>query len=303
MTKDVIPRAVLVNNLVKSAGEIGVRSITFTGDGEPTLNPALWEAVEVARSLGIDVGVATNGIALDEKKILCLLRNCTWLRFNLSAHDQESYKRVHGVDGWERMHRNIMSAVILKSKDKSIKCTIGLQMVLIPRCVESVVPEAELARFWGVEYFVIKQFSDPGCEGMSQFDLGRYDSEELQEILRMAEELSNERTKIIAKRKMMSWKGTRPYDKCRDCPLIFQVSGNSKCYPCGYLFNAEEFCYGDLKVNTLKEIIDSERYWSIIKKMETTFDPHRDCKGACRHDFTNEFIHNYVNQPEHINFI
>ena len=303
MSTDVIPRDILLDNLIDSAGDVGIKSMTFTGDGEPTLNPAIYDGVQIARSHGIDIGFATNGIALDINKIEILLRNCTWIRFNLSAHDRESYKAIHGIDAWDKVHRNIMEAVMLKSSDPSIKCTIGLQMVLIPDCIPSVIPEAELARFWGVDYMVIKQFSDPGCKAMSRFDLRRYDQEETQEILKMAEELSNERTKIIAKRKTMSWKGKRPYDRCLDCPLIFQISGNARCYPCGFLFNNEKYCYGDLRKNTLKEILDSDRYWEVIRMMAEEFDVHKDCTGSCRHDMTNQFIWEYLHPPAHINFI
>jgi len=248
------------------------------------------------------VGFATNGIALDKEKLAILLDSCTWIRFNLSAHDDSNYRRIHGFPGWQTVSRNIGDAVTLKIARGST-CTIGLQMVLIPQCLHSVIPEAELAKFWGVDYFVIKQFSDPGCKEMSQFDLAKYDSAEVKTILDKAEGMSTDRTKIIAKRKMMAWKGKRPYDRCLDCPLIFQVSGNSRCYPCGFLFNNEKYCYGDLKKNTLREILDSPRYWEVIRVMAEEFDVHKDCSGACRHDFCNEFIWNYVHPPEHLNFI
>ena len=44
MSGDIIPWEVLVN-LFESAPKIGIRSLTVTGDGEPTLNPAIWEAL------------------------------------------------------------------------------------------------------------------------------------------------------------------------------------------------------------------------------------------------------------------
>lgn len=301
MSTDIIPEHALVSNLCESSAKIGVKSIVFTGDGEPLLNPAIYDAVRVCKKGGIDVGIATNGIALDLEKIKILLENCTWIRFNLSAHDFASYKAIHGTSSWTRVRQNIIDACILKAT-LGLKCTIGLQMVLIPQCLDSVIPEAEFAVRTNVDYMVIKQFSDPGCIEMSQFDLSLYDSHVVDAILSRAESMSTPTTRIIAKRKMMSWKGTRPYTNCLDCPLIFQVSGNSRAYPCGFLFNNEDYCYGNLKTHTLKEICDSEHYWSVIEKMKT-FDVARQCKGSCRHDFTNEFIHQYLNPPDHINFI
>lgn len=301
MSSDIIPPEAL-KQLFIDAPKLGVKSLTLTGDGEPTLNPAVYQAIQLGYDNGLDIGFATNGIALDDEKIKTLLSTCTWLRFNLSAVDSGAYKSIHGVHQWERVQANISRTIHLR-REYGYKCTIGLQMVLIPECLKQVLPEAKFAVKMGVDYFVIKQFSDPGCPEMSQFSLGWYDNDKVLQVLGKAEELSTYKTKIVAKWGMIKSKGKRPYDKCVDCALIFQISGNSRCYPCGYLFNNEAFCYGDLKKQTLGEILTSERYWKIIKLMRTEFDVHNDCTGCCRHDFTNKFIWEYLHAPEHINFI
>ncbi len=301
MTKDVVPGAVLIQ-MFHDAPLLGVKSLAVIGDGEPTLNPALYDACEIGKMHGLDISVGTNGIALNEKKLNRLLSTCTWLRFNLSAVDEEGYKSIHGVPEWKCVQANIKLAVELKKKLRS-KCTIGLQMVLMPQCLDQVIPEAKFAVANGLDYFVIKQFSDPGCDEMKPFELSWYDNISVTTVLKEAESLSNWKTKVIAKWGMMHSKGKRAYDHCADCALLFQISGSSKCYPCGYLFGDERYCYGDLKKQTLKEILDSERYWSIIEHMRKDFDVHKDCKGCCRHDFTNAFINNYLNPPDHINFI
>lgn len=301
MTKEIMPRNVIIN-LLADAPKLGVKSLTITGDGEPTLNPAVYDAVKIGKLHGLDIGFATNGIALDSTKIKVLLDSCAWLRFNLSAINSRSYKSIHGVDQWERVRDNILLAVKIK-KEHKYNCTIGLQMVLIPQCIEQILPEAQFARNFELDYFVIKQFSDPGCKEMSQFSLKWYDNDEVQTRLEIAERMSTSKTKIIPKYGMIKSKGKRPYDRCVDLPLLFQISGNSKCYPCGYLFNNPRFCYGDLRKQSLGEILKSKRYWDIIEYMRTEFDVHSDCSGCCRHDFTNEFIWEYLHPPEHINFI
>lgn len=299
MTGEIIPPQILIK-LFEDAPRLGVKSLTLTGDGEPTLNPGLYTAVTVGRMGGLDIGVATNGILLDEDKLSILLNSCTWIRFNLSAVTKEGYKLIHGVDQWNTVKDNIKKAVRIK-RDIDSKCTIGLQMVLIPQALDQVVLEAKWAVKTRVDYFVIKQFSDPGCKEMSQFPLNWYDN--VDKVLWEAEHLSNDQTKIIAKHGMIASKGVRLYDHCVDCPLIFQISGSGKCYPCGYLFNDDTYCYGDLKTQSLEDIITSNQYWGIIHEMRYNFDVHKDCMGCCRHDFTNSFIWQYLNPPEHINFI
>lgn len=301
MSNDIIPWDVLLR-LFDAAPDLGIKSITITGDGEPTLNPALYRACELGKLKGLDIGIATNGIALDKEKIKSLLLSCTWLRFNLSAVDEVGYKSIHGVSKWKCVQDNIRMAVGLKKELKS-NCTIGLQMVLVPQCVDQVLPEANWAVKNKLDYFVIKQFSDPGCKEMSKFNLDWYDSDSVVSMLGTAELFSNDRTKVIAKWGMIHSKGKRNYNHCTDCPLLFQISGSGKCYPCGFLFGDDRYCYGDLHKNSLKEILDSKRYWEIIKHMRYEFDVHKECKGCCRHDFTNAFMENYLNPPEHLNFI
>ena len=301
MGKDIIEGQTLIN-LFSDAARLGVRSITVTGDGEPSLNPAMWEAMRAGKAGGLDIGFATNGIALDEEKIKCILENCVFCRFNVSAVSREGYIKIHGVDKWDVVKKNIESAVRLK-KELSSNCTLGLQMVLIPDAYEEIIPEANYAVEEGLDYFVIKQFSDPGCDEMSRFALDWYDRPDVLETLKLAESFSTNDTKIVPKWDMMHSKGVREYDRCVDCALIFQISGSSKCYPCGYLFGKEEYCYGDLKKQTLEEILTSEHYWKLIKHMREDFDVHKNCMGCCRHDFMNAFMWKYLNPPEHLNFV
>lgn len=301
MSNDVIPRDALIK-LFKDAPKLGVKSLTLTGDGEPTLNPAVYDAMQVGKAGGLDIGFATNGIALDVDKIKALLKYTTWLRFNLSAVSKEGYKSIHGVDQWKSVQAHIKQAVELKRLMGS-ECTIGVQMVLIPQCIKEVLPEARFAVKNKIDYFVIKQFSDPGCEEMSRFSLRWYDNPEVVKILKTAENMSTQRTKIVPKWELIASKGIRAYDRCVDCSLIFQISGNSRCYPCGYLFNDERYCYGDLKKQSLGQILTSDNYWDVVRYMRDMFNVHKDCKGNCRHDKTNEFVWNYIHPPNHINFI
>jgi radical SAM protein with 4Fe4S-binding SPASM domain len=300
MTGEMVPGEALIR-LFHDAPKAGVKAIAIVGDGEPTLHPQLYEAIIAGAEGGLDMAMATNGVKISDDQMILLLNNLVWLRFNVSAIE-EGYVVVHGRSYWDIVKHNIERAVQIK-KALNLPVTIGIQMVLTPHAAEYVLREAQFAIDAGVDYFVIKQFSDPKCDKMVGPEAEWQNSEETQKVLKQAEGMSTFATRIIPKYQAIEWAKKRPYDRCLDVPLLFQMSGDGKCYPCGYLFGDEKYCYGDIAKQSLGEILASEKYWKIIKYMQEEFDVHKDCSGCCRHDSSNKFIHDFVNKPEHINFI
>lgn len=295
---------------MKDAKEIGVRSIAFIGDGEPTMNPYFYEALRVGKEAGLSLACSTNGILVNtDEKLETILDTCEWMRFCLAAGTEEGYKKIHNSDKFDTVIKNMKRLVELRDQ-KGYDCDIGFQAVFVPNLMEKeIIEEAKLAVKLGVDYFVIKQCSlpDKGQTGMYQFDLDDYDRPEVKGMLKQCEELSNNKTKIIPKWNTISLKGKKDYEGCKAVPLLSEISGNGDWYPGGCMFGNpiyDEYKFGNLHEKSLKEIFESDRYWEIIEKMKT-FDVHNSpaCEGACRLDSTNKFIDDYLKKPNGVNFI
>jgi len=304
-----IEKDALITNLVKSSAKAGVKSLGFIGDGEPTMNPECFNALSVGKNEGLSMAISTNGILVDnEYKQKTVLESCEWMRFNISAYSQEVYKKIHNSNKRDIVFQNVKDIVRLK-KQFNLKCDVGIQMVFTPNnMLDEIIPLSKFAINSGVDYFVIKQCSlpDDGETGMTQFDLNRYNDEDVINVLKTAESMSTKDTDITPKWNIMELKGEKPYDKCLAIPLIFEISGDGGCYPCGYFFggNYPDMCMGNVHDNTIEEIINSERYWKIIEHLKTDFKVNKDCKGCCRMDACNIFLDGYVNKkPSGINFV
>jgi len=315
--------------LADDAKQCGIRGIAIIGDGEPTMNKGLYPFVVKLHENGVDSAVATNGLLLNHDQIVTLCANCAWVRFNISGIN--NYDWVMGAPrGSLRKFDRILTQAVINGREMG--CTIGLQSVLIPECFDEIVPLAQFAIDHGVDYLVIKQFSDGG-EGMPiHIDMSRY--KEAQNALLKAQGMSNKDTQIIVK-----WTAiddtvsiTRDkhwgFDKCNDLPFLFQISGNGGCYPCGYHFGNSEYCYGNINHERLYDILNSEKYWKIVEMVANT-PLAQLCKGQCRHCESLKFLdqlnkiydgdlqkaltqmcgsfEQYVklmdNPPEHINFL
>lgn len=307
-------RPEVVVQLFNDAPLLGVKALTIAGDGEPTLNPGLYDALDAGKKNGLDIALATNGVLLDsDERLDNVLRNCVWMRFNLSAGTREGYKTIHKIDYFDRVKENIRRIVELK-RERGYKCDIGLQAVFVPWLMnEEMIAEAELAVELGVDYLVIKQCSLPGNNmSVNEVSFTAEDSAHPAVIkaLKTAEALAVPGTDIVIKWNAMAEQaemyrtGRRPYDGCPGIPFLVQLSGNGKFYPCGHLFgrNDDEFMMGDLHKDSLGTILSSDRYWNIIERMKT-FDVHNGCHGQCRQDGVNEFLYTYMHPPMAINFI
>ena len=296
-------------SFIKNCGKLGVRSIGFIGDGEPTLNPTVYDAAILARESGIDTSMATNGILIDMDRADDLLRNMSWIRFNLSAGDGEGFQRTHqsAAKNFDLLIEKIRMLVKIK-KDNGYPCTLGLQMVLIPECFDQVIKEAELGAELGVDYFVIKHCSDSEYK---EIGINYKAYLKLQDVLKQAEGLSTDNytvqvkwNKIMASGETELYKdGFRKYDVCYGTPFLLQISGNGKVYPCGPFFNKERFYIGDLHEGSFFDLVMSDRYWEVHQDITNSVDVHKDCAIGCRQDYINKFLWDLKNAPEHINFI
>ena len=286
---------------VREAGEIGVRSMAFVGEAEPLLNPHVYGAIIEGKKAGVDVALGTNGILFDTgKNGEEALEYLSWIRFNISAASDEAYRRIHGSKEFNVAVEKIKFCVNIKRK-KSLKITIGLQMVLTPSNAAQTVPLAILGKELGVDYLVIKQCSDTVESKLGVFNkLHEYDK--FYDMLKQAENLSSNGYNVIVKWRKVTNQGKRNYDQCLGVPFLLYSSGNGRIYPCGMFFDfkEEEYRMGDLINQSFKEIYESQRYWDVVEKVKN-IDVHQ-CYSNCRTHAINEFLWMVKNPPEHVNF-
>ena len=307
--RDFIQEYALLQTM-RDAKDIGVKSVAIIGDGEPTMNPYLFEALEEGKRVGLSLSLSTSGVLLDtEEKQMNVLKNTEWMRFCIAAGTKDQYKQFHRVNQFEKVRKNIESMVKIKERE-GFNCDIGLQAVYVPGIMnQAMIDESKLAVDLGVDYFVIKQCSLPDGNqkvGDVIFNPKEYDELANLEALKIAESYSNNKTKIIPKWNVIAQKGIRDYKGCPAIPFISEISGNGDWYPCGFMFGEkkqfEKYKFGNLHEKSLKEIWESDRYWDIVEQMKN-YNVQKDCAGCCRQDQVNRFLSNYLDKPKGVNFI
>lgn len=288
---------------MREAGELGVRSMGFIGEGEPTLNPHLPNAIVVAKNAGIDVSLGTNGILFPQDVVGESMLEClSWIRFNISAADDIGYRKIHGSKKWGDFLSAVKFCVATKYR-KNLPVTIGFQSVLTPNNAPQMVHLARLGKKLGVDYHVIKQ-----CSDTVESDLGIYNRFDeypsFREILQAAEAETEDNYNVIVKWKMIGNDGTRDYERCLGAPFLLYSSGDGRLYPCGAFFDGPmeaEFRMGDLNEKGFKEIWESERYWEVVEKVAQL--DISNCYSNCRSHYINDYLWRIIHPPEHVNFV
>ncbi|MDI6414467.1 radical SAM protein [Solobacterium moorei] len=92
-------------NLLNELADLKVKSVEFSGGGEPTTHPDIIEIIRHAKSLGLNIGIVTNGNSLE--KLFPVLDAFTFIRISLDAATKDKYQFVHGVNTFESVINNI----------------------------------------------------------------------------------------------------------------------------------------------------------------------------------------------------
>ena len=286
-------------NLFKDAKKIGVKSITLIGEGENTIHPQLYEALEVARKIKLDLAIATNGIALKNDKIKEFLESFIWIRISLCASTKESYRYIHGMDSFDRVINNIRDLVEMKNKH-NLGTTIGIQMVVTDDNKNEIVDIAKLGKDLNVDYCVIKPCSDTPDKQLKH----RYmDYSDVKEQLKVAEKFNDDNYSVIVKWDKLSNKGLNKFKVCYGTQFTIAIDAHGNVAPCGHLlgYRREEFNMGNINTTSFRDIVQSDRYWEIQEKVQK-LNVDEECESNCLHNGMNIFLDSLKNPPDHINF-
>jgi len=307
----------IMKDFLDDCAEVGVKGISLVSDGESTANPIYEDVIVYGKKVGLDMAIATHGNTLTEKVLRKILPALTYLRFNFSAGEPKRYSGIMGVpeEKFYETCENIKMCMKIK-KELNLDVTIGMQMVLMPKDGDQIIPLAKLGKELRPDYVVIKHCSDDE-DGTLGVD---YDeSENLYDILREAESYSDDTYLVKAKWSKITSKGNRSYSRCYGPPFHLQISGTGLVAPCGSFFNEKykKFHIANITEDgfSFEKMIFGEKYWKIMKLLASEeFDAKTMCETLCLQHKTNEILDAYKKgrvelkkpsgkPPVHINFI
>ena len=283
---------------------LGVKSVMFAGEGEPTLYKPLPKILEHCSNVGIDTSLTTNMVSFTAKNVDAFVKNCAWIKTSINAGARESYANIHQCKpgDFNRVLENFSMAVATREK-KGYTCTIGAQMVLLPENANEAVALIEELKTRGVDYLVIKPYSQHhssrtrkyenlnyGSYLSLQKDLASFNDDDFRVIFRAS---SIERT----------LKKSFDFKTCQATPFFWAYfMANGEVYGCSAFLEDDRFCYGNLNKNTFQEIWEGEKRKESHHYIQHKLDIE-ECRHNCRMWSVNQYLWELKNPTEHVNFI
>lgn len=298
---------------LEDAAEVGVKGVSLISDGESTVLPWFDETVEYGGKLGLQIGTSSNGVRLNKKVLERILPHLTYLRFNFSGGDRKRWSEIMGLQQkyFDVVVRNIKDAMEIKRRD-NLSVNINVQMVVMPKHGDQIVPLAKLCRDeLRPDYLIYKHTAD-SIDGGLGIDYREYSP--LFEVFKEAEGYADDDFRVQVKWSRLENEGVRTYSRCYGPPFVLQMSGNGLIAPCGFLFNEKykKFHCGNITETRFRDIFQSDRYWEVMRYLANEYDPSKLCGPNCLQTNTNKWLYEWKNgnaefsdgtPPPHLGFL
>lgn len=217
--------ATLIDDLART----GVKSVTFTGGGEPLMNPRAEDMIRLAANAGLEMGMVTNGINLP-KIPKTLLSQFKFIRISIDSACQSTYYSVKGADHYYDVIDNVKGLVENFKHD----VTIGLSFVICVLNEHETLEAERMAEELNVDYIQFK----PAWTGEDVYGQMGYPEED-----------QGERTIV-----MNRYKPTNNLP-CTIAALIGIVGADGRVYYCCQHRGNPNYCFGNLKAQAFHTIM------------------------------------------------
>ncbi len=220
--------------LVSFLADWGVRGMCYAGGGEPTMHPALWDALLVARERGRENAILTNGTCIDtDRKREIAVTACRWIGVSLDAGTPERYARVKNTDPgkFHKVLENVGAMVDL-ARSRGSRCEIAIKYLIHPSNADQILQACTLARDLGVAHFHARPAASENIEGLGEklhFPMDLI-NEQLDRCLEL--QTPDFKTFGVRHKFTQTFNLEHGFSRCWSAPLAIQCGADGRVYYC-----------------------------------------------------------------------
>jgi len=301
LSKDALSKLIADIAEFKKANGCGVRSIIFTGGGEPTLNPHLEDLMIQCSLADIKFGLYTNGTNITESLSNTMLESGSFVRFSLEASTKFLYDSLHKPNDAEAFKKvtNTIQYLVKKKNEHHSNLTIGISFLVHPENYLDIVDSVKRAKEeLGVDYFQVKPVIKKAYEKQ---DLN---NRIVEHIKNKYEEVCSYSDKdfdvIVVEQKLddiVDRNYGRTYPECLGHYFSSTITADGNVYICTEHRGIEKYRIGNLNEQGFYDIWNSEKRKSVIDSIDLN-----ECQPGCKGHFRTLIVE-HIKKIKHVDFI
>lgn len=284
-------------------GALGLKSVMYAGEGEPFLHRDMAEIIRHTKTSGIDAAVTTNAVLFQKDIADIVLANTAWLKVSINGATGPTYAKIHRCEAgdFDKAVMNMEYAAKLK-KDKGYSCTLGMQLLLLPENYHEASALAGLAKRIGMDYLVIKPYSQHPQSKTDKYSGIKYDK--YMYLLEELKEFEDENFNVVFRvNAMKKWDNAdKGYSRCLALPFWSYIDAGGNVWGCSVFLGDKRFLYGNIYDQKYKQIWEGEKRKASLEWARKDMCVEK-CRVNCRMDEINRYLWELKNPPEHVNFI
>jgi len=282
--------------IMDDIAEMGVKSITFSGGGEPFCYPHLLEAVKRLSESSVKFAALTNGSKLHGEIAEFFAHHAIWLRISMDGWDDESYSAYRNIPHGE--FRKIIDN-IRNFKKYNGRCYLGVCIIVDESNASHIHELICKLKSNGVNSVKVAPciVSNSGSEN-NEYHKPIFEQVK-EQIAKASEEFKDEDFEIFDSYHQQLETFRKEYSWCPYLQVLPVIGADLNIYPCqDKAYNLDEGLIGSIKDRRFKD------FWFSDKNKFFTIDPSKVCNHHCVANSKNDLILDYLNADrEHLDFV
>jgi len=263
-------------DILAQLAETGVRSVTWSGGGEPTMHP---DIIKIIEACTLDQGIYTNGTNLTFELMPVLAERMKWVYISLDRNSRDSFMQYKGADKFQRVIAG--ASMLARSKRNAV---VGVGFMIDAENWREIPNMSALALHKiGADYVQFRPLVTPGADRSWIKDAltvleARISSAEIVDVDRF--------------KRYMDW-DSHGYDLCYWAQVQTVITPDGKVYACCNRRGMEDSCLGDLTSEKWTDIWARSHAWAV----------DGSCRLMCRGHIPNLTLDRMFKPQPHGNFI
>lgn len=295
ITKDFIPKQKMLE-IIEDLDEMGVKSITFSGGGEPLTYKFMVETLQRLILTKIKFATLTNASRLSGEIAEIFSKFGTWVRVSIDGWDDESYSRYRHIKigEYSKVIKNMENFAKLGGK-----CILGVSIIIDKDNISHLENSVKLFRDIGVGSVKLSP-----CITSNEARLtNEYHSEIFAKTKGICENLVSKYSKknfqIFDSYHLLETKFQKDYNWCPMSQILMVIGADQNIYACqDKAYNLENGMLFSIKNKRFKDA------WYENKTNFYKIKPCKDCTHHCVSNEKNRILLEYLNADKgHLEFV